>query len=136
VSGFVASYPIWQNVHWASGSGDPNAAAQYDVDLDGLPNLLEFAFGSNPRGANVDPCVIDVVEVAGVKYLRLSVTKNPAALDLDYAVEAADSLAAPAGWSSSGLVIEVNTPSLLRVRDNVPLSTNTSRFMHVKVSLP
>ena len=40
------------------------------------------------------------------------------------------------GWSSNGLVVEHDTPTLLVVRDNVPVGPGSRRFMRVKVLRP
>lgn len=135
-TGYLTSYNAWQAANWPSGSGDPNAALTLDADSDGLSNLLEYALATNPQTASADPVVMQMENVSSENYLRLTVAKNPAATDVIYEVQATADLSNPASWSSSGLVIEENTSTTLRVRDNVPVSAGSRRFMRLLVTKP
>jgi hypothetical protein len=58
---FVVNVPrpfaSWQQRHFADGSGGllPNNGATDDPDNDGLPNVYEYFFGSNPNDVNSTP---------------------------------------------------------------------------------
>ena len=56
-------------------------------------------------------------------------------MDVTYATEWSTDFA-PLSWSGAGLVIEQNTPSLLVVRDSIPIARQPKRFYHVKFTLP
>ncbi len=51
------AFLAWQRAQpaWATGPLPPEAAAEADADNDGLANLLEFAFGSDPLAPSANP---------------------------------------------------------------------------------
>lgn len=51
-----------------------------------------------------------------------------------FTVEASPEVS-PATWSAAGLIIEMNTPTLLQVRDNIIISEAPRRFFRVRVTL-
>lgn len=110
---------------------DPTA----DLDFDGLPNLIEYAFGVDPQSSEASPVASDSVTSGPDKFMRLIVPKNPAATDVTFTVEATADLADPLSWSSDGLIIESETSTQLIVRDTVPMSSG-QRFMRVRVVRP
>jgi Calx-beta domain/PKD domain len=134
-TGYLNAFQVWQAQNWSStgGTGDPNAAQLLDPDFDGQMNLLEYAFGTAPKANNNSPILFDTTTVTTQNYLRITVPKNPAATDVTFTVEASSDLV---NWSSAGLIIEANTSTQLRVRDNIPFATGIRRFMRVKVTRP
>ena len=86
-----------------------------------------------------EPCPSPVTSgreaITGSDYFRLTIPRNPAATDVQYTVEWSTDLA-PLSWSTTGLVIEQNTPSLLVVRDSIPIAGQPKRFYHIKFTLP
>ena len=106
-----------------------------DPDHDGICNLLEYAFGSNPTVASV--ASLPVVSVQN-GYLTISFVQRVAPTDVTYAVEVSGDLV---NWSSgSGYTTQVSATSLnaatqqVVVRDNVAVSTTVRRFIRVRVS--
>ncbi|MEQ1858582.1 MAG: Calx-beta domain-containing protein [Chthoniobacteraceae bacterium] len=125
----------WRFAQFGAEANNPAVAGPLaDIDGDGFCTLAEYAFGTDPGSANTNPVVTDLAAVGPDIFLRLSVAKNPAATDITYEVLATSDLSAPASWSSGGLIIEENSPTTLRVRDSVPASGGTPRFMRAKVS--
>jgi regulation of enolase protein 1 (concanavalin A-like superfamily) len=102
-----------------------------DTDGDGLENLLEYATDSDPKLSTSDAIVFGVTEVAGLRYLSITVKRNPAAIDVAIIVEGGEELSS---WSPDGLVTLTDTPTQLIVRDSVPMSTGTRRFLRVKAT--
>lgn len=100
----------------------------------GQCNLLEYALGTDPETSAPSNVAQDAETISSSKYLRLTVTKNPAATDVNYEVQATSNLADANSWSSAGLVTEINTSTQLRVRDNVAITPGQQRFMRVRVS--
>jgi hypothetical protein len=96
---------------WKTANGlDPNSTAiangpQGDPEKDGLPNLLEYAFNTNPLAATASPVrsSIQVSQSDGLRYLQLSYPHRIGALDLIYTVEVSDDLKT---WSSPGGAIQ------------------------------
>lgn len=115
--------------------GDANneavAGDNADPDLDDTVNLLEYALGLEPLAPSTTG--LPTVDASGT-FLTLIVQKNPAAADVAYSVQVNGDLTAV--WSSSGTTILQNTPSLLEVRDNVPISDASRRFMRLQVTGP
>lgn len=134
--GYASATSYWQVENFPSGSGDPVAGLLLDPDLDGLVNLVEYAFGTDPNQHGPSGLGYDLAETGGQQYLRLTVVKNPRATDISYTPQATSDLSQPDSWSDVGLVIEENTPSQLRVRDHQPLGAGSPRFMRVLIQRP
>jgi hypothetical protein len=66
----------------------------------------------------------------GTFTLRITVSKNPLATNLDYSVETCGSLD---DWSAANTVIETNTATQLIVRDSVGISASSRRFIRLRV---
>ena len=139
-SAYATPVEQWQGTQFAATGGlsDPLAALSQDPDHDGLSNLMEYALGIDPEvaGTTNGKIITDVEPVSAEKYLRMTVVKNPAATDVVYIVEATSTLGDPLSWRGSGLVVETDDASTLRVRDIVPMSTGTQRFMRLRVTKP
>jgi hypothetical protein len=104
----------WRDEHFSTIANPQDAANLADPDNDSIPNLLEYAFGTDPTIANVNAGpTADTIDLNGEKYLQLNITKNPNATDLIYQVEFSTDMV---HWSSEGNVIITNTPTLLQVR--------------------
>lgn len=127
-----------------------NAAPQFDFDLDGLSNLLEYAFGLSPTQASANPVDSQVRNYAGTNYLSVRFPRSTLATDLTYIVEVSPDLSAtPIVWTELarstlgaattgvGFVSETGTaPQVtVEVRDTVPVPTvgEPQRFIRVRV---
>ena len=119
----------WETEHGL----DPAADNRFgDGDGDGLPNLLEFAFGLDPRGADSGRNPVASVEDG---YLTLTVARNPEAHGLNFIPEVGGDLDfwnSGEGW----VVVLEETPVLLRVRDALPLTAHSRRFLRLRVEAP
>lgn len=105
-----------------------------DPDGDSIVNLLEYALDTDPLVFSSDG--LPEVGLSG-DYLTLTTAKNSAATDIMFTVQSTGDLTNGASWSSlSGANIIQNTLTLLEVRDNIPLSNSTPRFMRLKVTRP
>ena len=127
----------WRQDNFGANASNAAVAGNLaDPDGDGLCNLVEYALGTNPLVSNASALVLDRETVGANTYLRLTVTRNPAATDVTYAVEVTGDLTTPGSWSSANVVVEVNSTTMLQVRDNVPISAAAQRFIRLRVTVP
>ena len=148
VASGISPYRKWQELHFTgtellAGQGGDDG----DADSDGLSNLAEYAFGTNPRVAQATATEfavggdgVGVVEILGERYLQVSIEK-PAAVDgAWYAAQFGSGLASwlPASpGPQANDVYEVVEDSATRytVRDKTPLSGAAKRFARVHLLL-
>lgn len=116
----------WRLQYFGSMADSGEAANGADPDHDGLPNLLEFAVGARPDAATVSP--FDVSTEAG--HLRLRVERAPVS-GVAWTAEASADLA---DWEGTGLVVVTDDPSLLEVRDALPLGAGGRKFLRFRVN--
>ncbi len=116
------------NVGSLNGAGD-------DPDHDGIPNLIEYALtGGDPaQGGMVTLPASSLTNAGGNSYLTLTIQKNTTATGITLIAETCSDLAT---WNSNNTVIVSETASTLVVRDAVPVSGSSTRFMRLKVTQP
>jgi autotransporter-associated beta strand protein len=130
---YIPSNPFaaWQLAMFGASSGNPLIAGETaDPDGDGLLNLIEFALGTDPNAAGATPILQDIVIIEDIRYLRLTIPKNPAA-DLIYTVQTCGDLSDSEDWSAATTFIEQDTPEQLIVRDT---QTGPRRFIRLRVT--
>ncbi|MCB1210383.1 MAG: delta-60 repeat domain-containing protein [Verrucomicrobiales bacterium] len=115
----------WEELYWPGMTALHGALD--DDDHDGLVNLLELAFGLDPMVSDTTG-MPPVIEDGG--YLTMTIVKRAGVI---YEVQSAGSLLAT-DFSGGTTVVLLDDAGTLKVRDTVPLSTPTSRFMRVKVT--
>jgi len=116
----------WEITHWGvtagHGPGD-------DADLDGVAELLEYAFG-------MDPGVSDPAKVPGAvmedDFLTITLAKTAG---MTFLVETSGSLA-EGSWKASTTSVLTDTAGVLKVRDIIPTTLGQARFLRVVVSAP
>ncbi|MFH1497877.1 MAG: PQQ-dependent sugar dehydrogenase [Verrucomicrobiota bacterium] len=130
------AFEAWRLAAFGEFAGEPEALAAADFDGDGLSNLFEYALGSSPVTADGDAVrpQLAVVEESGERYLTLTVARDPDAEGLAWLVEASEDLAEPTAWTAVETITLTDTPSLLVVRDTVPLSETPRRFLRARVT--
>jgi uncharacterized repeat protein (TIGR01451 family) len=121
---------LWR-LQWFGTTADSGAAADTTIAANGMPNLLSYALGLDPLVPTNNPVVGDI----DTGYLRLTVPRNPSATDISFHVELSDGLA-PFSWSANGTTVVSNTPALLQVRDDAPVSASAGGYMRLCVSRP
>ncbi|MDA3873764.1 MAG: DUF5060 domain-containing protein [Kiritimatiellae bacterium] len=110
---------------------DPNVHSSHeDTDLDGIPDLLEFALGLDPGVQNT--IGLPFAEVEG-GYFTFSVTRSDEADLLDYQVYVSDDFTNLYTGTEYVTFLE-DTPTLLKVRDNIPIADAVLRLMRLKVT--
>ncbi len=127
---------FWRQENFSSTADAGNSANSADPDHDGIDNLTEYALGTDPNsaagnnGGSAQPKA-SIINLAGTDYLQLTITRAENKPDLDYTVQVSPNLQ-PA-WTEATTILE-NTPTTLRVRDNLPVTNNTKRFIRLKVT--
>ena len=125
-----SKFSSWAASNGLSGSDATEAAMPSG---DGLPNLMKYTLGLDPNVASTDPMVFERVTDGGASYLSLSVARDP--LKSQVLIEGLSS-SNLVNWSTSNVVIEVDTPSLFRIRDTLPIDANEQRFLKLRFSQP
>lgn len=123
----LPDFATWSATHDLTG-----ISADADTDGDGLPNLVEYALGTDPRSSTEAGPQTATIEQSGVTYLTLTF-KRIADPTLTYLVQASATLAPESWqnlWSSTGAE---NQSGVVTVRDTTPLSGSTARFLRLKV---
>ena len=74
----------WRVLHFGTHENSGEAADEFDADLDGLSNLMEYATGSNPKVPGPSPLTIGRNDTGTGLELRFSRVADPS---IDYIVE-------------------------------------------------
>lgn len=121
----------WRQTYFATIADNGTAADLADPDSDGVPNLLEYALGTDPNSAAsyALPHVSRLPEPNSL----LIITYKRAASDLTYEVQTTTNLADSLSWTSIG--VDQGTPSGDRITTaTIPYSTGL-RFLRLHVSV-
>jgi M6 family metalloprotease-like protein len=122
----------WRSFYFGSEFANGSAANTADPDRDGVPNLLEYALGSDPSTAeSLNPVLSQVVTAGAGRYLQLYIDRRRD--DLNYTVEASKNLR---DWTEIKTYIGLSTEGPF-FTDKVDLNSpgeHTPRFLRVKVS--
>jgi hypothetical protein len=143
----------WRQLWFGQTANSGDAADDFDFDKDGLANLLERAFGSDPTSADLDPAAAlppyESVEPDGgndylaITYRRLAGGSGTTGMGytaggIVYTVEYDGDLADP--WST-GSVVPVGSPvdngdgtETVTVRLSTPVTVAERQFMRLRVT--
>lgn len=133
-------YGIWKESSFSAADAANPAVSGPNVDLDGdsYPNMLEYAFGSDPAAVEPDTWTdLGAASIGAADYLTVSFTRHPHAVDLVYTVEVGSDLS---GWAP--VSIPVGTPvsnpdgtETVTFRDSQPIASGVRHFIRVSVLL-
>lgn len=116
----------WRQTHFGSPSNSGNAANVFDFDLDGIPNLVEYALGTVPTnsGSSARPML-------GQSNNRLTLSFTPQVLTgLTYSVQTSNNLSS---WTTTNLSgLSVGVPYTWT--DTVTISPGSKRFARLRVA--
>ena len=137
----ATAYASWQSSHFTSAEmSDPSISGDLaDPDHDGICNLLEYAFGFDPKTPNSTglPSVGSVAQ-GGSSYLTLSYNQAKAATDLVYTPQVSGDLRAWTSGSGSTQplsVVDQGATQRVTVRDLVPITASTpQRYLRLEVT--
>jgi len=111
-------------------------AARSDPDGDGLPNLVEYAQGTDPLAASPRPALAATVDaVDGQRTLTIGFRRLLLGHEVDYAIESSDDLAtwSPASGESSEPTLNSDGTVTVQVRTAAAEATPV-RFFRLVVS--
>ncbi|HEY2083668.1 MAG TPA: Calx-beta domain-containing protein [Verrucomicrobiae bacterium] len=146
-----SAYSVWKTAHFGANADDPNIAGDLaDPDHDGIPNVLEFAFGSDPNSPDATPPLAGAI---AANLFQLQFDRNTSATDLTYAVQGTPLLNSTwsnvmtfmpgGGWvtNTPGSTVTESAPSgsppdqRVRVTITDPTDvTSTNRYFQLKVT--
>ena len=128
----------WENVYFngieqANGhSGD-----LADIDLDNLPNLLEYALHRDPKSPDSSATTTSSLNSINQQdYLTLTYERLKGASDIRYIVEvSSDLINWDSGTDHTTRIQTINNAEteIISVRDLTPISTEIKRFMRLRV---
>jgi hypothetical protein len=131
----------WRAAHFSpSELADPAISSnEADPDGDGIPNILEYAFGRDPRTASrAGLPAAATLFLEGETYLTLTFTRASSASDIVFTPEVSSDLINwlhdPQRLLVEGEVDNGDGTLSVTIRDNVPLGPGEdARFLHIRV---
>lgn len=121
---------LWRIEHFGTQGDEGTAANTNDYDGDGVPNLLEYALGTDPSdNSSAASPEIAIESVEGVNYLTMTIDKPAETSGIDYVPETSTDLVT---WNSGPdyLTVIEDSTGLLKVR--LKDSTNRS-FLRLRI---
>ncbi len=119
----------WRYDHFGTTANEGDAADSADPDKDGLANLLEYAFGSEP-----DSALSTSRPEPQVANSRLMISFLRARAELTYEVEASSDLVTWDIVATNPGTVSSSTP--VTVSDTADLATNPRRFLRIVITAP
>ena len=131
----ITNLEAWRLQDFGSIDNTGDGADTNDFDLDGLPNLLEFATGTDPTQGNAMPGTLTLTATT----LQFDYSQAKAALNdgMTFSVEWTDNLNTP-NWSTAGVVVQIlsEDDTFRQVRAIVHTGTGGRKFLDLKVTCP
>jgi len=128
----------WRLTYFGTTNTTGLAANDADGDGDGLKNIFEYAFNTNPTNANVSPMTFSIVS----DHLRVMFPRTrPAPPDITYLYEVSTNLmlgvwnTGPA-WATESATDNLNGTETVTVTVTPAVSTNGSAFFRLRISQP
>lgn len=126
----------WRVTHFGSPANSGPGADSNDFEFDGLPNVSEFALGTNPK----QPSRFTEALVQVGANLEYTYTRAKAAVldGFTFHVAWKDDLASPTPWSAEGVtqVVMSDDGTTQLVKATLPAGTAGQRFVHLEITPP
>ena len=121
----------WRQLYFGTTANTGIAADTAISNLDGLPNLMEYALGGTPTVANgaIAPKMGTTVS-SGSTYLTLTFT--PQRADITYAIEVSANLGST--WTSIPLAGLLTMGKAYTYTDTVAAAVGVPRFLRLRVT--
>ena len=121
----------WRQTYFGTTANTGTAADNAVSNLDGLPNLIEYALGGTPTVANsAIPPKLGTVIIDDETYLTLTFT--PQRSDITYAIEVTGDLTG--AWTSVPLAGLLTMGQAYTYTDTTEVATGAPRFIRLRVS--
>ncbi len=126
----------WRQTHFGTAQNSGNAADTADPDHDGIINILEYAFNTDPNAASANP-----ISVAAVgNHLTVTFKRtHPAPADLSYTPQVANDLTSgvwnsgPA-FTSQTVTNNGNGTETVVVTDNAVIGSTSAHFLRILIA--
>lgn len=125
--GNVSAQELWRQTHFGSIQNSGDGADLNDYERDGLVNLVEFAFGLNPKQNSAGQ--LPQCQIIGPNYI-LFFNQPSGVSGITYGAEWSTTLL-PLSWTS---ITDTGIPP--QHTFSVPVGSNTRMFMRLKVTSP
>ncbi|MBI3852661.1 MAG: DUF5060 domain-containing protein [Verrucomicrobia bacterium] len=132
----VTPIATWRQSHFGAADNTGNAADTADPEGDGLINIVEYAFNSDPLTASATPLSFALIN----GHLTVSFRRTrPAPADLNYIFEVSDDLSSgiwnsgPGYTSQSGLD-NLDGTETVTVSDNATAPSPAAHFLRIRLS--
>ncbi len=122
---------IWRQIHFANIDNSGNGADLNDFDKDGIPNLVEFAFGLNPKTNSAG--LLPAPQKNGNNFV-VSFTQDAGVSGITYGAEWSQTLLAGSWTAVSDTGNTGASPP--QHTFSVPIGTKTKLYMRLKVTSP
>ncbi len=117
----------WRQTWFGSPDNSGDGADLNDYDKDGLPNLIEFAFGLNPKQNSAG--LLPRPQRSGPNFV-ITFTQPPGVSGITYGAEWSETLL-PGSWTAVA-----DTGTSPQHTFSVPIGTKTKLYMRLKVTSP
>lgn len=131
----VTPLGTWRQSNFGSAANTGNAADTADPDHDGLMNIFEYAFNTNPNVSNTPPVSYSIT----ADHLKLTFKRtHPAPADITYLFEVTDDLNSgqwelgPA-FTSQTITDNLDGTETVIVTDLAAISTSVAHYLRIRI---
>ena len=126
-------FPAWQFQHFAASANTASIAGDLaDPDSDGVVNLLEYAFGNDPKSpASAAVPQVSTQTIVGVPSLVITFTRDTTHTDLTYQAQTTSDFA---HWTNISDTLMGTNGSIETHQASVPISGGMQKFLRVQVT--
>jgi hypothetical protein len=131
----VTPIGTWRQSNFGTAANSGNAADNADPDHDGLINIFEYAFNTNPNMANGSPVSYSIVG----DHLRVNFNRmRPAPADITYLFEVATDLVngpwqSGSPFTSQSVTDNGNGTETVMVTDAAAVSTSGAHYLRIRI---
>ncbi len=131
----ITPLATWRQTHFGTAQNSGSAANTADPDGDGLINILEYAFDTDPNVPNANP----ISFTQSGNYLTVTFKRtHPAPTDISYAAEVCTDLVADIwnsgpGYTSQTVTNNGDGTETVTVTDLAPISSTPLHFLRIRI---